>query len=157
MTVAKDEFVKAGKNVTQAEGTLFDRNVTLNLANRTANNVFGNVSSNASNSASSRSSANGVILLIGDGMSPARITAARWDKARENLATYANTSLNMDHFDYDEFVSTYSANSFTIDSAAAITAIATGLTRASTMAWARTPLPSGRIRRTAPTSPTSPR
>jgi alkaline phosphatase len=60
-------------------------------------------------------------------MSSAQITAARWDKAEENLTTYANTSLNMDHFDYDRFVSTYSANSFTIDSAAAITAIATGL------------------------------
>jgi alkaline phosphatase len=78
-----------------------------------ANNLFGNVSSNASNSASSRSSAKGVILLIGDDMSSAQITAARWDiRPGENLTTYANTSINMNHFDYDEFVGTYSANSF---------------------------------------------
>ena len=67
-----------------------------------------------------------VILLIGDGMGFAQLTAGRWDKAGENLTAYRNTSLNMDHMQCNGYVSTYSANSFITDSAAAITAICTG-------------------------------
>jgi len=67
-----------------------------------------------------------VILLIGDGMGYAQLTAARIEKSGENLSVYGNTSLNMDHLEYDGYVATYSANSWVTDSAAAVTAMATG-------------------------------
>lgn len=76
--------------------------------------------------ASTNGSARCVILMIGDGMGQAQMTSARWDKAEENLTAYQNTSLNMDHMDYEGYVTTYSANSFITDSAAATTAICTG-------------------------------
>jgi alkaline phosphatase len=75
--------------------------------------------------ASTNGSARCVILMIGDGMGQAQMTSARWDKAEENLTAYQNTSLNMDHMDYEGYVTTYSANSFITDSAAATTAICT--------------------------------
>ena len=81
---------------------------------------------NASLNASANGSARCVILLIGDGMGQSEVTAARWEKAGEDLTEYRNTSLNMDHMDYDGYVTTFSANSFITDSAAATTAICTG-------------------------------
>ncbi|VVB62683.1 Alkaline phosphatase [uncultured archaeon] len=75
-------------------------------------------------------------------MGQAQVTAARWEKAGETLTAYGNTSLNIDKMDYEGYVTTDSANSFVTDSAAAITAIATGnkgvndvLNQESTAVW----------------------
>lgn len=106
LAIAKGELTDAKKNVSQAEGTLSDRNATLSLEGDAPQK--------------------NVILMIGDGMGFAQLTAARWEKAGENLTTYRNTSLNMDRMEYDGYVTTDSFNSFITDSAAAITAIATG-------------------------------
>lgn len=108
LDIAKKELIDAKKNVTEAEGKPSDRNATISLA-------FDEPQMQKN-----------VILMIGDGMGFAQLTAARWEKSGENLTAYAGTSLNMDHLDYDGFVSTYSANSFITDSAAATTAICTG-------------------------------
>ena len=107
LDIAKKELTDAKKNVTEAEGKPSDRNATISLAKELQ-------------------AQKNVILMIGDGMGFAQLTAARWEKSGENLTAYAGTSLNMDHMDYNGFVSTYSANSFITDSAAATTAICTG-------------------------------
>ena len=67
-----------------------------------------------------------VILLIGDGMGQAQVTDARWEKAGENLGTYATTRLSMDGMEQACTALTYSADSFIPDSASAGTAIACG-------------------------------
>ncbi len=108
MNVAKQEFINAKNNVTLAEGTPSDRDATISMANNP------------------ETPAKSIILMIGDGMGQAQITAARWEKAGENLNAYKNTSLNMDHMDYEGYITTYSSNSFVTDSAGAITAICTG-------------------------------
>ena len=61
-----------------------------------------------------------VILLIGDGMSFAQVTAARIYEVRRD------GDLNMDTLDYTGYMSTHSLNSLVTDSAAAGTALATG-------------------------------
>ncbi|MEN6516602.1 MAG: alkaline phosphatase [Methanospirillum sp.] len=71
--------------------------------------------------------AKNVILLIGDGMGYSELTAARWEKANESLATYATTSLALDHLEYSGYVTTYCADSFITDSAPAATAIMAGV------------------------------
>ncbi|MGV8174716.1 MAG: alkaline phosphatase [Methanothrix sp.] len=71
-------------------------------------------------------SARNVILLIGDGMGFPQLTAARIDKAGENLSEYASVELFMDGMEQTGYVSTYSANAFVTDSAPASTAMATG-------------------------------
>jgi alkaline phosphatase len=76
--------------------------------------------------AQNTSTSKGVILLIGDGMGFSQVTAARIEKSGGNLSVYGNTSLNMDHLDCNGHVATHSANSWITDSAAAITAMATG-------------------------------
>jgi len=67
-----------------------------------------------------------VILLIGDGMGYSQLTAARWVKSGEDLGNYSHTSLYMDGMDNAAYVTTYAADGFITDSAAAVTAIATG-------------------------------
>jgi len=104
LDTARRELLDAKKNVSQAEGTPDDRNTTVSLEGTKTN----------------------VILMIGDGMGFAQLAAGRWEKAGENLSAYRNTSLNMDRLEYDGYVTTDSYNSFITDSAAAITAIATG-------------------------------
>lgn len=116
MNISKQESIAAKKNVTQAEGTPSDRDAVISLTG-SATNATGTEAND---------SAKIVILMIGDGMGQAQITAARWEKAGGNLSVYRNTSLNMDRMDYEGYVTTDSANSFVTDSAAAITAIATG-------------------------------
>lgn len=74
----------------------------------------------------SESSAKNVILLIGDGMGFPHLTAARVEKAENNLTAYANTELHMDNMEQAGYVTTFSANSFVTDSAPASTAMATG-------------------------------
>jgi len=71
-------------------------------------------------------SAKNVILLIGDGMGFPQLTAARIDKANENLSEYAQIELFMDGMEQTGYVSVYSANAFVTDSAPASTAMATG-------------------------------
>lgn len=71
-------------------------------------------------------SAKNVILLIGDGMGFPQLTAARIDKANENLSEYAQIELFMDAMEQTGYVSVYSANAFVTDSAPASTAMATG-------------------------------
>ncbi len=71
--------------------------------------------------------AQNVILLIGDGMGYSELTAARWEKANRSLATYATTSLALDHLEYSGYVTTYCADSFITDSAPAATAIMAGV------------------------------
>lgn len=63
-----------------------------------------------------------VILLIGDGMSFAQVTAARIYEVGPDRDGY----LNMDTLDYTGYMSTHSLNSLVTDSAAAGTALATG-------------------------------
>jgi len=70
--------------------------------------------------------ARSVILLIGDGMGFAQMTAARWAKADENLSNYMDAELYMDGMEYAGYSSTTSADSFVTDSAAAGTVLATG-------------------------------
>jgi alkaline phosphatase len=77
--------------------------------------------------------AKSVIFLIGDGMGYAQVTAARWEKAggdqpdyQPTLENYQNTKLYMDEMEYAGHMSTHSLNSWITDSAAAITALATG-------------------------------
>lgn len=70
--------------------------------------------------------AKNVILMIGDGMGYAQMTAARMEKAEENLSIYMDTRLYMDDIEYGGHSSTHAADSFITDSAAAITALATG-------------------------------
>lgn len=74
----------------------------------------------------SESSAKNVILLIGDGMGFPHLTAARVEKAENNLTAYADTELYMDNMEQTGYVTTFSANSFVTDSAPASTAMATG-------------------------------
>ena len=64
--------------------------------------------------------------MIGDGMGPNQVEAARWEKAGHNPVTYRSTSLAMDRLAYRGTVSTASANSAVTDSAAAVTALMTG-------------------------------
>jgi len=64
--------------------------------------------------------AKNVILLIGDGMGFAQVTAARI------YHVGPDGDLNMDTLDYTGYVSTHSLNSLVTDSAAAGTALATG-------------------------------
>ncbi|HWQ20756.1 MAG TPA: alkaline phosphatase [Methanotrichaceae archaeon] len=80
----------------------------------------------ASDASLGQNASKSVILLIGDGMGYSQLTAARIEKSGENLSAYGNTSLNMDHLEYDGYVATYSADSWVTDSAAAVTAMATG-------------------------------
>lgn len=77
--------------------------------------------------------AKSVIFLIGDGMGYAQVTAARWEKAggdlpdyQPTLNSYQNTRLYMDEMEYAGHMSTHSLNSWITDSAAAVTALATG-------------------------------
>lgn len=77
--------------------------------------------------------ADSVIFLIGDGMGYAQMTAARWEKAggdepnyQPTLDNYQNTRLYMDDMEYAGHMSTHSLNSWITDSAAAVTALATG-------------------------------
>lgn len=77
--------------------------------------------------------ADSVIFLIGDGMGYAQLTAARWEKAggdepnyQPTLDNYQNTRLYMDGMEYAGHMSTQSLNSWITDSAAAVTALATG-------------------------------
>jgi len=77
--------------------------------------------------------AESVIFLIGDGMGYAQLTAARWEKAggdqpeyQPTLDSYQNTRLYMDEMEYAGYMSTHSLNSWITDSAAAVTALATG-------------------------------
>lgn len=77
--------------------------------------------------------AKSVIFLIGDGMGYAQVTAARWEKAggdqpeyQPTLDSYQNTRLYMDEMEFAGHMSTHSLNSWITDSAAAITAMATG-------------------------------
>ncbi len=72
------------------------------------------------------SQAKNVILLIGDGMGPVQIEAARWEKAGRDPAVYPSTTLAMDRLAYSGTVATRSANSAVTDSAAAVTALMTG-------------------------------
>lgn len=65
--------------------------------------------------------ARNIILLIGDGMGPAHRTAARY------LAVGAADSLAMDQLPVSGYARTYSANSLITDSAAAATALASGV------------------------------
>lgn len=74
----------------------------------------------------SESSAKNVILLIGDGMGFPQLTAARVEKADNNLTAYTDTELYMDGMKQTGYVTTFSANSFVTDSAPASTAMATG-------------------------------
>jgi len=64
--------------------------------------------------------AKNVILLIGDGMGFAQVTAARV------YHVGPDGDLNMDTLDYTGYMSTHSLNSLVTDSAAAGTALATG-------------------------------
>jgi len=70
--------------------------------------------------------AKNVILMIGDGMGYAQMTAARMEKAEGNLSMYMDTRLYMDDMEYGGHSSTHAADSFITDSAAAVTALATG-------------------------------
>ncbi|HOO53823.1 MAG TPA: alkaline phosphatase [Methanothrix sp.] len=70
--------------------------------------------------------AKSVILLIGDGMGFAQMTAARWAKADENLSNYMDAELFMDGMEYAGYSSTSSSDSFVTDSVASGTALATG-------------------------------
>jgi alkaline phosphatase len=74
----------------------------------------------------SESSAKNVILLIGDGMGFPQLTAARIEKADNNLTNYTDTELYMDSMKQTGYVTTFSANSFVTDSAPAATSMATG-------------------------------
>jgi alkaline phosphatase len=116
MNISKQEFIAAKNNVTQAEGTPSDRDAIISLT------------SLASGATKTKANdlAKAVILMIGDGMGYSEIAAARMEKAGMNLSVYNGTSLNLDHLDYDGYVSTYSADSFITDSAPASTAMATG-------------------------------
>jgi alkaline phosphatase len=71
--------------------------------------------------------AKNVILMIGDGMGSAELTAARWERADGNPAAYSPTSLAMDRLDYSGRVTTLAADAPVTDSAAAISAIMTGV------------------------------
>jgi alkaline phosphatase len=68
----------------------------------------------------------GIILLTGDETGFARITAASEGMSGENLTTYANTSLNMDHLNYKDCIATRSTDSPITDSAATSAAMSTG-------------------------------
>ena len=77
--------------------------------------------------------AKSVIFLIGDGMGYAQLTAARWEKAggdqpsyQPTLKNYQTTRLYMDEMEYAGHMSTHSLDSWITDSAAAVTALATG-------------------------------
>jgi alkaline phosphatase len=71
--------------------------------------------------------ARNVILMIGDGMGPVHIEAARWAKAGCDLDAYASVSLAMDRLEYSGTVSTAAADAVVTDSAAAATALMTGV------------------------------
>lgn len=73
-------------------------------------------STNATDIAEENESAKNVILLIGDGMGFPQLTAARIDKANENLSKYAQIELFMDGMEQTGYVSVYSANAFVTDS-----------------------------------------
>ena len=116
MSIAKQEFIAAKNNVTQAEGKPSDRDAVISLTGLAAD----------ATEANTNDSAKSVILMIGDGMGYSEITAARMEKAGMNLSVYNRTSLNLDHLNYDGYVSTYSSDSLITDSAPAATAMATG-------------------------------
>jgi len=80
----------------------------------------------AADIAEEKESAKNVILLIGDGMGFPQLTAARIDKANENLSQYAYVELFMDGMEQTGYVSVFSANAFVTDSAPASSAMATG-------------------------------
>ncbi|HPJ31020.1 MAG TPA: alkaline phosphatase, partial [Methanothrix sp.] len=74
-----------------------------------------------------------MIFLIGDGMGYAQLTAARWEKAggdqpdyHPTLERYQTTKLYMDEMEFAGHMSTCSLDSWITDSAAAVTAMATG-------------------------------
>jgi alkaline phosphatase len=71
--------------------------------------------------------AKNVILLIGDGMGRAHIEAARWRKAGSDPDAYTSVSLAMDQLEYSGTVSTPAADTSVTDSAAAATALMTGV------------------------------
>ncbi len=54
--------------------------------------------------------AKNVIVLIGDGMGYAELTAARWEKSGHDLKAYPSTSLAMDDLEYSGRVSTSAAD-----------------------------------------------
>ena len=126
MNIAKQEFIAAKNNVTQAEGTPSDRDATISLTGLAADGLASHGLASDGLGAKADSSAKAVILMIGDGMGYSEITAARMEKAGMNLSVYNETSLNLDHLDYGGYVSTYSSDSFITDSAPAATAMATG-------------------------------
>jgi alkaline phosphatase len=77
--------------------------------------------------------AKSAIFLIGDGMGYAQLTAARWEKAggdqpgyQPTLDNYQTTRLYMDGMEYAGHISTHSLDAWITDSAAAVTAMATG-------------------------------
>ena len=70
--------------------------------------------------------AKNVIVLIGDGMGYAELTAARWEKSGHDLKAYPSTSLAMDDLEYSGRVSTSAADALVPDSAASATALFTG-------------------------------
>ena len=117
MNIAKQEFIAAKNNVTQAER---------HTIRQRCNNFIDKLWPLMRPGAKANDSAKAVILMIGDGMGYSEITAARMEKAGMNLSVYNGTSLNLDHWDYDGYVSTYSSDSFITDSAPASTAMATG-------------------------------
>lgn len=71
--------------------------------------------------------AKNVILLIGDGMGYAELTAARWERSGRDLKAYPSTSLAMDGLEYSGHVTTSAADALVTDSAAAVTALMTGV------------------------------
>ena len=71
--------------------------------------------------------AKNVILLIGDGMGHGQVDAARWERSGHNLTAYRSPLLAMDRLAYAGNVSTASASAPITDSAAAITALLTGV------------------------------
>jgi alkaline phosphatase len=71
--------------------------------------------------------AKNVILLIGDGMGYAALTAARWERSGRDLKAYTSASLAMDGLEYSGRVSTSAADALVPDSAASATALFTGV------------------------------
>ncbi len=70
--------------------------------------------------------AKSVILLVGDGMGFADLTAARWEESGRDLSNYSSTSLAMDRMAYSGRVRTSAADALVPDSAASITALLCG-------------------------------
>lgn len=80
-----------------------------------------------SGSSAGGSHAKNVILLIGDGMGYAELTAARWEKSGRDLKAYPSTTLAMDGLEYSGHVTTSAADALVPDSAASATALLTGV------------------------------